>query len=459
MVPSGAHGILNLICPACGTKNQARVVDIGKRGRCACGEVFPIERPESELVLTGMRTDIEKSRILCRSANRSWFAWFAGAILAAQVLLIAIWRIPLQSPAARNAAIPKPVAAQPRIRGNGGAQPAMPPAAIPNNAVPAAAPNAPAAKASLFAISEKFDGKEAERLKFWIDYRDAGHGSWMELDFMIDGAGSLFDLRKMSEVPTILSLSEETKAAYHHWRSVRVTEQTNQLPEPVARAKARVMKAVDFWKDNNHSLLTWYNEIENGVPFDDWTAYNFRKSHGISPETTSAVEAWAKSIAADQGKAVKKKVPLPAGEGRPVKKKVPLPPEAEKIDPTIKNFTDDARAIDKELEKFKAPATADSEPELTGLDKKCVDASRLYMKKHPRIFFYVCEDSPREQVLRATRMRYTFVPSGRHPEQPAQPLNDVALSFYGGKPSDEAVQKLVEMCHAHNAAIKIKKSR
>ncbi len=37
--------MLNLACPSCGTNNQARVADIGKRGRCACGEVFAIESP------------------------------------------------------------------------------------------------------------------------------------------------------------------------------------------------------------------------------------------------------------------------------------------------------------------------------------------------------------------------------------------------------------------------------
>lgn len=121
--------------------------------------------------------------------------------------------------------------------------------------------------------------------------------------------------------------------------------------------------------------------------------------------------------------------------------------------------TDDARAIDKELEKFKAPATADSEPELTGVDKKCVDASRLSMKENPMIFFYVCEGLPGEQVLRATRKRYTAVPNGKHPEEPAHPLNDVLLSVSGAELSDAAVGKLVKMCDTHNAAIKIKKSK
>lgn len=47
-----ANETIQVACPKCGTITRAPVEHLGKRGRCACGEVFVLSQPEPKFSVT-----------------------------------------------------------------------------------------------------------------------------------------------------------------------------------------------------------------------------------------------------------------------------------------------------------------------------------------------------------------------------------------------------------------------
>jgi hypothetical protein len=115
--------------------------------------------------------------------------------------------------------------------------------------------------------------------------------------------------------------------------------------------------------------------------------------------------------------------------------------------------TDEAKAIQTELDEFNASVSAELDPKSGAINGKLLKASRSAMADNPRLYFYVCTTSLGERVIRATRRRFSETPNGNHPEQPRNPLKDVRLSSFGGEPTPNAVRQLVKMCETHNAKI------
>ena len=114
---------------------------------------------------------------------------------------------------------------------------------------------------------------------------------------------------------------------------------------------------------------------------------------------------------------------------------------------------DEAKALDRELEQFKASSTAVTASASTEVNKMLLDASRVSMKANPNLYFYVCTSTLGERVLRATRRRYANTPNGNHPDGSANPLRDVRLGSFGGEPSAAVVRHLGKMCFDHNARV------
>jgi hypothetical protein len=85
------------------------------------------------------------------------------------------------------------------------------------------------------------------------------------------------------------------------------------------------------------------------------------------------------------------------------------------------------------------------------VDRKAAEAAHELLQSHPRLYFYVCTNAYREQILRASR-KPLAQPDGRHPDRPAA-IPDVVLTSLGGRPSGEAVRHISALCQQHNAAV------
>lgn len=224
---------MRVVCPVCG-----EVADVddrlkGKKGRCRCGNVFQINE-------TGLLTAnvFKPSDSIQSRKSVKWLPIIASVLapvaIIASVLLVAY----------------------------------------------AAGNSSKSAKEVLLATSEKFDGREAARLRFWVDHREAGHGSWAELDLRVDS---------QSVFGPMLLVSSETKQAYRKWRTAAI----GRAPAKDTRkaAKLRLDRVVRALEEKDGYAMQWIAEVEAGTR-DPSNMEALLRTVNCSAETIMAFRTW-----------------------------------------------------------------------------------------------------------------------------------------------------------------------
>lgn len=112
------------------------------------------------------------------------------------------------------------------------------------------------AKADLLASARKRDSKLEPVVAFWVEYKLAGHGTWAELDSVLD-----WDARE--HFKPVYRLSGSTLEAYHEWRRLERLKSSEPKDESSSVAKQRLLMAMQQWDAGNTKLKSIIQQIED----------------------------------------------------------------------------------------------------------------------------------------------------------------------------------------------------